>query len=289
MVQKVSDLATDKRQIDSVFGTRLRQVMERAGLSKSGFAESIGVDRSALSQILSDRQVRLPRAETLVAIAARHEVSLDWLLGLSQSDHLATEVAPSLAIELGGERPDDSRVERWRQEASGYKIRYAPATLPDLLRTDAVIRWEMQTEERRAEGAIAATDKQIAYTRRPETDTEVTMPLQRLTAFARGEGMWTGLSAQERREQVDYMARLLDELYPTFRLFLYDERECYSAPYTVFGPLRAAIYIGQCYLVLNATEHIRALSDHFDRVIRRAKVNPHESADWAQRLLEEIA
>lgn len=282
----MSSSPIDKREIDALFGRRLRLVMERAGLSKSAFADSIGVDRSALSQILSERHVRLPRAETLVAIASRHEVSLDWLLGLSQSDQLATELAPTLAIELGGGRPDDSRVEQWRREAIGYKIRYAPATLPDLLRTNEVIRWEFSTEEQRAQGAIASADIQIAYSRRTETDMEVAMPLQRLTGFAKGEGKWHGLSLAARRAQVAHIATLLDELYPTFRLFLYDEREGFSAPYTVFGPLRAAIYIGESYLVLNATEHIRALSDHFDRLIRRAKINPHEAAAWAAELLK---
>ncbi|MEM1400328.1 MAG: transcriptional regulator, partial [Pseudomonadota bacterium] len=213
---------------------------------------------------------------------------LDWLLGLSQSDQLATEVAPSLAIEVAGHRSDDSRVEKWRQEATGYKIRYAPATLPDLLRTNDVVRWEYQTEEERAEGAIAAADSQIAYSRRPETDMEVVMPLQRLVSFARGNGMWEGLPPPVRRDQIKHMVHLLDDLYPTFRLFLYDEREAYSAPYTVFGPLRAAIYVGQCYLVMNATEHIRALTDHFDSLIRRAKINPHESAQWVMGLLEDV-
>ena len=36
------------------------------------------------------------------------------------------------------------------------------------------------------------------------------------------------------------MATLLDDLYPTFRLFLYDGRMRYSIPYTIFGPYRAA-------------------------------------------------
>jgi len=81
-----------------------------------------------------------------------------------------------------------------------------------------------------------------------------------------------------RREQLRYMAEIVEELYPSFRLFLYDQQRNYSIPYTVFGPLRAAIYVGEMYLVLNATEHIRSLTRHFDNLIRRAAVSANESA-----------
>ena len=56
--------------------------------------------------------------------------------------------------------------------------------------------------------------------------------------------MWSGLPVRYRRQQLEHMITLIDELYPTFRLFLFDEREAYAAPYTLFGPLRAAVYLG---------------------------------------------
>lgn len=280
----------DKRDVGAVFRERLAQVMHRVGGAQSAFATSIGLDRSALSQLMSGKATRLPRAETLVRIAEAHGVSLDWLLGVSQSERLAAEIAPVLAIEHGARGPDDSRLAQWRREAAGYKIRYVPATLPDLLRTEAVIRFEMGLEpEDRVEASIADAGEYLAYTRRPETDMEVCMPLQRLADFARGEGIWMGLPLGIRREQLSHMARLIDELYPTFRLFLYDGRHWFSAPYTVFGPKRAAIYVGDMYLVLNTTEHIRALIDRFDELIRRAVVNPHEAAGHVHRLGEALS
>lgn len=282
-------IEVDKRGLGSVFRERLAGVMRRAGLGQSAFAATIGLDRSALSQLMSERAVRLPRAETLVAIAHTHGVSLDWLLGISQSERLAAEIAPMLAIELGASGIDDSRLQHWRREAAGYKIRYVPATLPDLMRTEAVIRYELGREpDARIEASIADAGSYLAYTRRPETDMEVCMPLQRLAAFARGEGMWAGLSEDERRDQLTQMAGLVDELYPTFRLFLYDARRTFSAPMTLFGPQRAAIYMGDMYLVLNATEHIRVLIDRFDSLIRQAVVNPHEAAARIGRLVGEV-
>lgn len=279
----------DKRDLGRVFRERLAEVMRRYGGGQSRFAASIGLDRSALSQLMSDRAVRLPRAETLAAIAEVHGTSLDWLLGVSQSEGPAAEMAPVLGIEHGARGPDDSRLQQWRREAAGYKIRYVPATLPDLMRTEAVIRFEMGHEPAdRIAATIADADQYLAYSRRPETDMEVCMPMQRLLGFARGHDMWESLPAAGRREQIDHMARLLDELYPTFRLFLYDARHWYSIPYTVFGPARAAIYAGDMYFVLHATEHIRALVDRFDDLIRHASVNPHEAAAHVSALAREI-
>ena len=80
------------------------------------------------------------------------------------------------------------------------------------------------------------------------------------------------------------MARLLDDLYPTFRLFLFDGRRRYSAPYTIFGPYRAALYMGGMYLVISSTGSLQRLTRHFDGLIRDAEINAHEAADFVKSL-----
>ena len=77
--------------------------MLRSGENQSAFAASIGIDRSALSQLLSGASTRLPRAETLMTIAETQTVSLDWLLGLSQDEGVTGEMRESIEIEEGGE------------------------------------------------------------------------------------------------------------------------------------------------------------------------------------------
>lgn len=275
----------DKRELGSVFRERLENVLSDFQGSNAKFAESVGLDRSALSQLLSGRSVRLPRAETLCAISERHGVSLDWLLGLSQEDQLKTEVTPTLAIEDEAGSAEDTRLAQWHREAAGYKIRYVPATLPDLLRTDEVIHFEHRTDAGPDPSTvIREAGRRLAYSRQPETDMEVCMPMQRLESFAAGVGVWSGLTIEQRLSQLKRMSALLDELYPTFRLFLYDGREAFSAPVTIFGPLRAAVYLGDMYLVLNGTEQIKELTAHFDRLIRQAVINPHECAEWVANL-----
>ena len=91
----------DKRDLSSLFRAAAAQLVQRSDLNQSAFAASIGIDRSALSQMLSEASTRLPRAETLLTIAAEHQVSLDWLMGLSQDEGLTGEIRESLEIEEG--------------------------------------------------------------------------------------------------------------------------------------------------------------------------------------------
>lgn len=264
----------DKREIVSLFQARLRQLIDQRGENLSEFARRCGMDRSALSQFLDPRAARLPRAETLCAIAASESVSIDWLLGLSQSERAIGEVAHVVSIETAAGGIGESRLAEWHREAIGYKIRYVPATLPDLLRTEAVLRYEFRAEQPDLiDAKTGQARQQLDYTRKPETDMEIVMPYQRLYNLAMGAGIWSNLPRGVRAAQIEHMARLLDELYPTLRLFLYDGVKAFSAPFTVFGPKRAAVYLGDMYLVINSVEQIRELAARFDHLIRIATVS----------------
>jgi transcriptional regulator with XRE-family HTH domain len=285
------DRGMDRRDVVELFRERLLKVIADSGMTRSAFAAAVDIDRSTLSQILSPENDRLPRIETLAAIASARQVSLDWLLGLSQRGAVSADILrEKTAIERNAGSPSDRRLIAWQTEAIGYKIRYVPVTLPDLLKTVEVIRYEMDRvptvdAEQRIETAAAG----LAYQRRPETDMEACSPIQGVEAFARGEGIWRDLSPALRWRQIAYMSSLLDELYPTFRWFLFDGRAHYSAPVTVFGPLRAALYIGGMYMVFNSTEHIRALSEHFDGLIRHAVVQPPDVPGYLRRLVADCA
>ncbi|HWT30770.1 MAG TPA: helix-turn-helix transcriptional regulator [Propylenella sp.] len=278
----------DKRELGPIFRERLQLLIQRSGATRAGFAESIGVDRSALTQLLAGHALRLPRADTLHRIAERYSVSLDWLLGLSQDETLAAEIRPALEIAVAEGGADETLLERWHKEAIGYKIRYVPAQVPDLLRTPAVIEYEYSSRSSPSPSwEMREAEFRLDYSRRPETDMEVCMPRQRLELMAEGRGHWRRLGRDARKTQLAYMADLIEELYPTFRLFLYDQLRSYSIPYTVFGPKRAAIFVGEMYLVLNATDHIHALTRHFDNLIRRAVVSANESAAFIRGLTVE--
>jgi transcriptional regulator with XRE-family HTH domain len=280
----------DRRDTVRIFRQRLADVIARTGGSRAAFAQRIGIDRSTLAQVLSPANDRLPRVETLAAIAADQQVSIDWLLGLSQDGPLAPAIIQQpLTVEPGGHSPADERLTRWHAEAAGYKVRYVPATLPDLLKTEELIRYEYRDHVGPIpESRIEAAHARLANQRRPETDMEVCSSVQTVESFARGEGIWRDLAAPARRQQIEWMIELLDELYPTFRWFLYDGVRRFSVPLTVFGPKRAAIYVGHMYLVFNSTEHIRVLTEHFDNLIRAAIVQPPKVSALLRRLLAEL-
>ena len=280
----------NRRETVQVFRERLGQVIERSGLNRSAFAARTGLDRSTLSQLLSETNDRLPRAETIAAIAMKQSVSVDWLLGLSQEDQLGTNiVTESLEIAAGGGAPEDERLVRWHAEAVGYKVRYVPTTLPDMLKTEGTIAFEFSSQG----GTIRDTQidqavKRLAYTRRPETDIEACASVQSVEAFVRGEGIWRSIPKETRTAQLDHMIALVGELYPTFRWFLFDGLQRFTVPYTVFGPTRAIIYVGGMYFVFNSTEHIRVLIRHFDELIRAAVIQPPDVAQWLAKLRADL-
>jgi len=280
----------DRRETVEIFRQRLSEVIEQSGQTRSAFAASLKLDRSTLSQLLSGETDRLPRADTIAAIATAAQVSVDWLLGLSQEGQLRTDlVAQETEIAPGTGSPADERLQRWHAEAAGYKIRYVPSTVPDMLKTEAVIRYEYgaQGDEVPLVRREMA-ERRLEYSRRPETDMEACSSFQSVEELARGEGIWRNLTPAARREQLEWMVRLTDELYPTFRWFMFDGLEKYCVPVTIFGPKRAAVYVGAMYLVFNSTEHIRAMTQHFDSLIRAAVVQPHEIGRFLNGLIAEL-
>lgn len=279
-----------RQETIALFRARLLEVIERSDLNRSAFAEKVGMDRSTLSQLLSDETGRLPRVETLASIARSEQVSIDWLVGLSQDGPVGADVLKqSVQVEADAPSPADERLARWHAEAAGYKIRYVPTTLPDLLKTDRIVEYEYRrfaTVD--PDQTLERSQAKLELQRRTESDIEVCNSVQAVEGFARGEGLWRGLEVSARKRQLEQMLGLLDELYPSFRWFLYDSRNRYSVPLTVFGPKRAVVYMGQMYFVFNSLEHIRHLTRHFDDLIRAAIVQPPSVVPFLKNLLDEL-
>src|SRR5262249_46474114 len=164
-----------------------------------------------------------------------------------------------------------------------------PTTLPDLLKTTRIIEYEYgQFATVDAEKSLGLTQAKLELQRREDSDVEVCNSVQAVEGFARGEGVWRDLEKGARKKQLERMIELTGELYPGFRWFLYDSKSQYSVPFTVFGPKRAVIYIGQAYLVFTSSDHIRFLTRHFEELIRGAIVQPSEIVPFLRRLLDAL-
>ncbi len=275
----------------SSFRERLGQLVEQAETSQTAFAGEAGIDRSTLSQLMSARNRRLPRVETLVALARSTGASVDWLLGLSAEGPIRTDIVKEeLSVSQLDLSPLDEALIGWYREAAGTRIRYIPATLPDLLKTEAVIHHEVARYATiRPEQRIEIAEAPLAIAREPGSDVECCNSVQALEGFARGHEIWGTLDPDARVEQLDRMIQLCDELYPKFRWFLYDGRQRYAGPATVFGTERAVVFLGQMYLVLNGTDQVLAFVEQFDDLIRAAVVQPPDVPDVLRRLRAEIA
>lgn len=273
-----------KRQTAEIFRTRLAQLQAQSGLTQSAFAQDIGIDRSALSQLSSGQNPRLPRAETLLALATRFQVSADWLLGLAEDRGIVTQALNAVETEQALDDENRTAMERWHHESAGHKVRYVPAWLPDLMRTPAVIAFQAQSSEQERRRLQTQTDRRLHFSRMPEADIEMCMPLQTLELFAEGAGNWRGLPAAARREQLNHIAATVGELYPAFRMYLFDGRKRFAPPMTIFGYLRAAVYAGDVYLLVRSKHLVRDLVQGFDDHIRHAEVHAHEASDWVRRL-----
>jgi transcriptional regulator with XRE-family HTH domain len=273
-----SDPMTERRQVLDTFRERLHEVLARSGMSRGEFATAAHMDRSTLSQLMSPGNRRLPRVETLTEIAGAQHVSIDWLLGLTHTGPMQAEMMQEqTSFAHDARSPNDERLIGWFAEAQGYKIRYVPSTLPDLLKTDATIRHELAHYVASSpEQMIDTAAARLAWTRGPGSDLECCNSVQAVESFARGEGIYRTLAHAERITQLEHMIDLTAELYPTLRWFLFDGLQRYAAPVTIFGPQRAALYLGQMYLVLTSTEHVHTLTRHFDDLIRGATVQPNE-------------
>ena len=273
MIEKI-----DKRARAHTFRTRLADAMERAGATQSGLARATGVDRSTISQILTDEGARLPNGQLVAGCASALGVSADWLLGLTDRPEMAAQlVANAMTMTQAARALIDEQIFDWHREAAGYKIRHVPAMLPDMLKTRDVLRWEYGPSlGKTTDQAIGASEDRLRLMREAQSDYEIAMPLYELESFASGTGYYQGLSRDDRLAQLDTILDLHDQLYPTLRIYLFDGRRLFSAPMTTFGPLLAVIYLGSSYLAFRDLERVQAISQHFDRLVREAHVPAHD-------------
>lgn len=280
----------DKRDRAALFRARLQQGLAERHLSQSGLARAVGVDRSTISQLLTEAGARLPNAQVVAECASALGVSADWLLGLTdRPERLADLLAASMSITEAPRALIDETIYGWHREAAGYKIRHVPATLPDMLKTRALMRWEYEPQlGRTVDQAIGASEDRLGWMRQARSDYEIALPLHEIEAMARGEGYYRGLPAAIRLEQVDRLASLYDQLYPSLRLYCFDARRLYSAPVTIFGPLLAVLYLGRNYIAFRDRERIDAVTKHFDALVRQADIGARDFPTLLARLRADI-
>lgn len=277
----------DKRDRARLFRERLSAALAISGLSRAALARLVKIDRSTITQMLATDNARVPGGHVVASCAQALDVSADWLLGLTDRPEQAGKlIDSSLSIsETGRATTLDDQIFEWQREAEGYKIRHVPATMPDILKTADVLQWEYAPiTHRRPDEAIDAAAERLDWLALTLSDYEMAMPVHELESFARGEGYYAGLCPQMRAEQLDWMIEIYDRLYPGLRIFLFDARAVYSSPVTVFGPKMAVIYMGRHYIAFRDKDRVRAITQHFDWLVREAVVSSREIPEYLKGL-----
>jgi hypothetical protein len=194
-------------------------------------------------------------------------------------------LANSLTVTEAPRALVDETIFQWHREAEGYKIRYVPPSLPDMLKTPAVLEWEYAPHlGKTTEQAINASNDRLDWMRAARSDYEIAMPMHELESFATGTGYYAELDIDLRLAQLDLLIELAEGLYPRLRVYLYDARQLYSAPLTIFGPLLAVLYLGRNYLAFRDTDRIAAFTVHFDGLVKEAQVSARALPDHLKGL-----
>lgn len=280
----------DKRDRANRFRQRLVQAMKEREISQSALARQVDVDRSTISQLLKDDGARLPNAQLVGECATVLGVSADWLLSLTDNpESAATVLANAMTLTKAPRALVDEQIFAWHREAMGYKIRHVPAALPDMLKTHAILEWEYSPHlGRTTEQAIGASKDRLDWMRSSPSDYEIALPIYELESFARGEGYYRGVPFELRDPQLAYLSDITRQLYPRLRVYLFDARQLFSAPVTIFGPLLAAIYLGRNYLAFRDIGRVQSFTEHFDALVREATVTARQLPDWIDNLRKEI-
>ncbi|WP_420861229.1 Scr1 family TA system antitoxin-like transcriptional regulator [Algirhabdus cladophorae] len=264
----------DRRDLSIAFRERFRALLSEVKDDLPQFLEQAQLDRSALSQLRDPKQDRLPRAETLRRIAQATGVSVDWLLALSNARSGRQELTQSSRLLSPSWQDGSSPLARWHAEAAGQKIRYVPAVLPDMLSLSV-----------QPQGA-KAQEKVLTGFDLEEVDLEIAMPFQTFDLMVGQRGRWQGSDATIIAQQIRHIADLCEQHYPALRLHLFDAKQFFCAPFTVFGRRRASIYVGEAYISVTGSDEVRYFSKRFDQLVRQAVVTPDAVPDYLQKIRE---
>ncbi len=277
----------DKRHRASLFRERLMEAMTLKGVTKSGLSRAANVDRSTVGQLLKSDHARLPNAQLTADVAASLGVSTDWLLGLTNRPETPGDiVAAALSLSPAERTSADEQLLEWHHEAAGYKVRHVPATLPDILKTKHMLEWEYATvQERRLPEAYNAMQDQLEWLSSGVSDYEIALPIHEIEACAAGTAYYKDAEENIRHEQLKFIADQCDQMFPRLRIFLFDAHRVFSSPVTIFGPNLAVVYVGQCYLAFREVERVKALSGHFDWLVREAVVDARNVPSYIRSLL----
>ncbi|MDG1085483.1 MAG: XRE family transcriptional regulator, partial [Planktotalea sp.] len=162
-------------------------------------------------------------------------MSTDWLLGLTNRPETPDDiVAAALSLSPAERTSADEQLLEWHHEATGYKVRHVPATLPDILKTKRMLDWEYAAvRELRLPEAYSAMQDQLEWLSSGVSDYEIALPIHEIEACAAGTSYYKDAGKDVREEQLHFIADQCEQMFPRLRIFLFDAHRVFSSPVTV--------------------------------------------------------
>lgn len=99
-------------------GKRIRTVRKNAGCTQNEFCSLLGIPQSTLSAYETDRMQ--PTIASLVNIATKFNVSLDWLCGIKKAGDLSSDLSAALTEAEEFLRELELRREREKSEIEKF-------------------------------------------------------------------------------------------------------------------------------------------------------------------------
>ncbi|MDC2867540.1 helix-turn-helix domain-containing protein [Bacillus sp. BP-3] len=110
--------------MENAIGKRVKEIRAELKMSQSQFAESIGVSKSLISLIELGR--KNPSIETINKIANKGNVSIDYVMGLSDNKNIEENQSSGVMLEL---QHYINKVEKFDDETKEFAIKKIKALI----------------------------------------------------------------------------------------------------------------------------------------------------------------
>jgi transcriptional regulator with XRE-family HTH domain len=246
------------RALPATFSRRLNEAMTSRQLTVPQLCYASDITKAALLRLLSDDLDRLPDTYTLVKLAHALDVSLDYLLGVGVQ---RIDSAISFAADFF---PDPFSAENtlyeelFLSQTHGYFV-YVCETLPELLKTKAVLQIELQNTAL-ADAYHARMDAVRCSAATRENNGLVLMDSRVVDDLVQGGGRYKDLTAQQIREQIGHLTSFFDSQTPTVSACVVDYRKQGLAQVFLSTPCRVVSRLGDGYVATGNAElyqHLR--------------------------------
>ena len=278
-----------KTKTAKIFRDRLKAALQKNSITAAELCRRSNTKQATFTQLINADEPRLPRSDTIAALATSLGVSTDWLLGLTHHPESGSGIVGRY-VEIGKNKRSEESLDQWvdwYDEAAGKKVRHIPDWLPFYFYTEELLEIELEGRKftpkmREKLRVFSLGNKNI---KAQKFDFEVCTLMQELEMFAEGGYYWKNLDKKVRKNQLEHLIHIAG-LYPKIRWYLFDGTKTYCTPFTVFGSERASYSMGTTHFVFHTDEHIKLLTETFDDIVKDAAVQAHETQSFIEGLLK---